>query len=296
MLSLRFVVADMPYVIQFEDDLVDYRYMLPSHGRFVDHNEENAPKMSLYVGQEYGVEAPEGLMRVGEFPSGDSSYDVYRDADGTYFIRIIDLLGEVVCVFSASPDFSKCKASLFGDNVHKRFGLQNCIMVCYAFCGAYHNILMMHSSVIKRNGYGYLFLGKSGTGKSTHSRLWLENIPGCELLNDDNPAVRLMDDGTVRVYGTPWSGKTPCYRQEWAEVGGFLRLHQAPHNVIKTMAPLESFANILSSCSSMVWDEASYNGICNTITSICNRVQSYDLECLPNAEAAQMSSGAMIKD
>ncbi len=53
-----------------------------------------------------------------------------------------------------------------------------------------------------------MFLGESGTGKSTHSRMWLENIEGSTLLNDDAPAVRISADGTT-AYGTPWSGKTP---------------------------------------------------------------------------------------
>ena len=57
-----------------------------------------------------------------------------------------------------------------------------------------------------------MLLGKSGTGKSTHSRLWLKYIPDTKLLNDDNPAVRIMDNNTIMIYGTPWSGKTPCYK------------------------------------------------------------------------------------
>ena len=62
-------------------------------------------------------------------------------------------------------------------------------------------------------------MGKSGTGKSTHSRLWLENVPGATLLNDDNPIVRLTLVGAI-VYGSPWSGKTPCYKNESAPLAG----------------------------------------------------------------------------
>lgn len=60
-----------------------------------------------------------------------------------------------------------------------------------------------------------------------HSRLWLEHIPDSDLLNDDNPIVRFYPTGEVIVYGSPWSGKTPCYRNEAVPVGAFVRLKQA---------------------------------------------------------------------
>lgn len=294
MLDLHFLVADLPYSIRFDDEQTDYRGMLPSHGRFVQRAEEAAePALTINVGANRVNDDIEGLNHVGHFPSGDSSYDVYRLPDGGYKIRIIDLQDNTVCVFESSARFEVCQATLFGSTDMQRFGLQNCVMVNYAFCGAYHGILMMHSSVIKHAGKGYLFQGKSGTGKSTHSRLWLDTITDTELLNDDNPAVRLMPNGEVRVYGTPWSGKTPCYKQDWVPIGGFLRLHQAPKNEIKRLSSLEGFASILSSCSTMIWDEPSYNGICQTISGILRSVYAYDMVCLPNPEAAQMSHAAM---
>jgi hypothetical protein len=139
-------------------------------------------------------------------------------------------------------------------------------------------------------GKGYVFQGKSGTGKSTHSRLWLSTYWEAHLLNDDNPAVRYdARQEKAYVYGTPWSGKTPCYRNLRCTLGGFLRLHQAPENVIRRQSPIEAFGSILSSCSSMVWDKALYTAICDTIHHIVQCTPSYDLDCLPNREAAVLS-------
>ena len=87
---------------------------------------------------------------------------------------------------------------------------------------------------------GFLFLGKSGTGKSTHCKLWLNNFEDADLLNDDNPALRILPDGKVYVYGTPWSGKTPCYRPLRRLAGGFLRLEQAPKNEISRLHPVHA--------------------------------------------------------
>ena len=68
-----------------------------------------------------------------------------------------------------------------------------------------------------------------------------------------------------------------------------LRLHQAPENVIRRQSPIEAFGSILSSCSSMVWDKALYTAICDTIHHIVQCTPSYDLDCLPNREAAVLS-------
>lgn len=292
-LRLNFLVADLGYCISFDDAATDYQRMLPTHGRFFQKTPAAEPVFTLEVGVGRVTDETEGLEEVGHFPSGDSSYDVYRRPEGGFKIRIVDLQGVTVCVFSTSANFDHCEATLCGNEVQQRFGLQNCVMVCYAFSGAHHGVLMMHASVIRHAGRGFLFQGKSGTGKSTHSQLWLKHIDDTELLNDDNPAIRLMADGEARVYGTPWSGKTPCYKQEWVPIGGFLRLHQAPHNKIRQYQPLEAFASILSSCSTMIWDEPSYNGICQTISGICRVAHAYDLECLPDADAARTSHEMM---
>lgn len=175
------------------------------------------------------------------------------------------------------------------------FAVNNFLMMLYAFATAPHGTLMFHASVIRYKEQGYLFLGKSGTGKSTHSRLWLEHIEGAELLNDDNPIVRHFPDGRVMVYGSPWSGKTPCYRNEEVPVGAFVRLHQAPENKITRERPARAFASLLPSCSCLRQDEQQYNHICNTITDIASNIPVYDLECRPDEEAARMSFTAVTQ-
>ena len=134
-----------------------------------------------------------------------------------------------------------------------------------------------------------MFLGKSGTGKSTHSRLWIENIAGTVLLNDDNPVVRVHGDD-VTVYGTPWSGKTPCYRNENVPLKAFVRLSQAPYNRMERLPLLNSYASLLPSCSCMRWDRASTDALHSAVEKVVSKVGGWHLECLPDAEAALLCS------
>ena len=172
------------------------------------------------------------------------------------------------------------------------FSLSNAMMLLYTFNTSAYDTLMIHASVIAFEGKGYVFLGKSGTGKSTHSRLWLENIEGTWLLNDDNPVIRVVD-GKVIVCGSPWSGKTPCYKNESMPLGGVVRLSQAPYNKIEQLNPLRSYASLMSSCSCMRWDRRSTDALHSTVEKVITRVRGWHLECLPDAHAAQVCNSAV---
>ena len=70
-----------------------------------------------------------------------------------------------------------------------------------------YNILLLHGSVVAVDGQGYLFTAKSGTGKSTHTQLWMQQFQErATMINDDKPLLELTEQG-VLVYGTPWDGK-----------------------------------------------------------------------------------------
>lgn len=292
-MQLYFTVAEQTYCVDFLDDNAPYKQLLPSSAPFYVKAYEGPLMFHLAVGDGLVDADTEGMEEVGHFESGDIWHHVWRKPDGGYKMLIENVDGAIAAHFSTNADFSHCQVSLMGNIAAQSFGLDNCLMIAFAFAGAYHRLLLIHASVPMIEGKAYMFQGKSGTGKSTHSKLWLSHIEGTELLNDDNPAIRVADDGTVYTYGTPWSGKTPCYRPLRVSSGGFLRLHQAPHNKIRQFSKVEAFVSLLSSCSTMVWDKTSYNHICNTVTAIVDRVPGYDLECLPDQAAAQLSFSTM---
>ena len=150
--------------------------------------------------------------------------------------------------------------------------------------------LAIHSSCIVYQNQAVLFLGESGTGKSTHTRLWREHIEGAVLLNDDSPMLR-VEDGKVWVYGSPWSGKTPCYKAERYELKGCVRLSQAPHNRIRKLSILEAYGAIHPSCApEFAYDDVLYDEVSSTLGQILRTIPIYHLECLPDGDAAHLSS------
>jgi hypothetical protein len=184
------------------------------------------------------------------------------------------------------------RGTLYLTEFAQKFSINNSLMVFYALATARHKTALFHSAVIKHEGYGYMFLGKSGTGKSTHARLWLENIEGTELLNDDNPVVRVFDN-EIRVFGSPWSGKTPCYKNDSCALGGIVLLSQAPYNKIERLRGIEAYAALVPSISGKRWDKQIADGLHETENALAMRVPTWYLECLPDADAANTSYNAI---
>lgn len=285
--KLCFKVADLYFSIEAPSASM-IKKLLPSYAPFYVAEETVSNSMLHVIVNNGIVDANAEGEELGQFDCGGTNHGVYRLAEG-YKVVISTVEGHLASAMKTNADFSECVVSLFGDEDDQRFGLGNAMMIAFAFAAAYYNVVLMHASVTMNNGFGYLFLGKSGTGKSTHSKLWRQYIEGSDLLNDDNPAVRAFDDGRVVVYGTPWSGKTPCYRNLQMPVGAYVRLEQYPENVIRQETRLETFASVLSSCSTMVWDKPSYDHITNTVSQIAAKVSAYYLRCRADQEAAQLS-------
>lgn len=284
--TLHFKVAGSCFSIA-APETIDLKSLLPSYAPF--HIPEPDQDLILEaVISDGAVDPLEEGEELGQFDCGGTNHGVYRLEDG-YKIVISNLDGQPSSAMVVNSDFSHCTISLFGNKDDQMFGIGNSMMIAFAFSAAYYDTLLIHASVTMNGGKGYLFLGKSGTGKSTHSSLWLKYIPGSDLLNDDNPAVRVLDDNKIEVYGTPWSGKTPCYRNLHLQIGAFVRLEQAPHNIIERDSVLQAFASVLSSCSTMIWDKPSYNAITHTVERVVKAIPVYYLKCLPNEAAARLS-------
>lgn len=212
---------------------------------------------------------------------------IYESIDHYYIVQEYAYeQARFVGTMVSQKDFSYSTVYLPLDNPTACRELPLFIMTAFAQASTLYGVLLVHSSVVVKQGQAYAFLGPSGTGKSTHSSLWLQAIDSCTLLNDDNPAVRVADDGQVWVYGTPWSGKTPCYKNEQYPLKAFVRLYQAPQNHICPIFGIDAFSVLLPACSSMKWNALLYEKLGNTITEVIQKVPIYRLHCLPNTQAA----------
>lgn len=296
MTTLSCKVAGHVLAVEFMDAHNDAS-LLPSFKPFQLTEDEAAvqePTLVVTVSDDFDFDTLG--QEVGQFDCGGCNHGVYLLEDGSYQFVVSNLQGHICSRMQSNPDFSHCTVALVGEGFAQRnYGLNNAMMMAYAFCFATQGTLLVHASVIRKDGYGYLMTAPSGTGKSTHTHLWYKNIPGCDLMNDDNPIVRVLETGEAIIYGSPWSGKTPCYRNIQAPIGAFVRIQQRPKNEIRQMSAIEAFTTLLPAVSSMKWDKRVYKGICQTISSLVGCVKVFELGCLPDAEAAHVCYNAVRK-
>ena len=151
-----------------------------------------------------------------------------------------------------------------------------------------HSVLLMHGSALSMDGRGYIFTAKSGTGKSTHARLWREAFGDrIRMINDDKPMLRVGPDG-VSVWGTPWDGKHHLSCSAGAPLTAIVRLRRAAENRIGPMAKADAFPLLMQQTYSSA-NPATAMKILALQRRILDRVAFYSLECNMDPEAAQVA-------
>jgi hypothetical protein len=288
-----FSLANLPIKISFYDELGS-ESLIPSFDSFrIEALPNDELLLSVDINSKY--RPSEKGASIGHFDSGAAQHDVFKKQDGGYQFIISDENGNQVSFLDCNSNFSHSTVVILNglDATKSSFGLNNALMIVFAFASSSQKTLLVHASVVRNNDIAFLCLGKSGTGKSTHVGLWLKYISESDLINDDNPIVRCIN-GKVYVFGSPWSGKTPCYRNINAPIGGFLDLQQSPENTISLLKPINALAALLPSCSVMKWDRDIFNRICDTISDVLLNVPCYHLKCRPDKEAAVLAFKTLI--
>ena len=289
----NFRIAEFGIRIIFEKKSENSMKMLPSFDSFrVDELNDDEFLFELIVDDDLRPVPKEQRERIRDFDTGNGITIVDQLNNGGYQYIIKDINGSECCLLIADKEFRYCRCALNGGYNMRYFGLNNALMLVYAFAASTRQTLLIHASLVRQNGYGYAFIAKSGTGKSTQVSNWLRYLPGCDLMNDDNPIIRMID-GKPFIFGGPWSGKTPCYRNVKAPLGAITRIDRAEQNSIDKVGVVEAFASLLPSVSSMKWDKTIFDHICNTLTKIIETTGIYTLHCRPDKESAVICNKAI---
>lgn len=169
------------------------------------------------------------------------------------------------------------------------FATQRQIVSCISGQGA----LLFHGSAICVNGRTYIFTAPSGTGKSTHSRLWREMLKDHDvvMVNDDKPFLK-VEEGCVTAYGSPWRGKEELGCNMSAPVEAICSISQGTKNFIREATPDEMFSFFYEQ-SFRPFDKEGTENYLHTLDLLTRNVRLYKLECDVSMEAARLSYETM---
>lgn len=214
-------------------------------------------------------------------------YELLRNQSRKY---LCDFLGEPDIIIEAKEDKMEI--------LHKRSPLLNIAQREYICTAAvfYNNLLkfngfMIHSSSISYGGKAYLFTADSGTGKSTHTGLWKTYVDGVEFINDDKPAIRLID-GKFFACGTPWSGKTDLNSDTIIPMGGVALLSRGKVNTISKADNSKAVLSLLKQTHLPPFKEGTDN-LADLLDQFVRNTPVFDFACDISEEAVKTSFEAM---
>ena len=148
-----------------------------------------------------------------------------------------------------------------------------------------YDVLLMHGSALCMDGQGIVFTAKSGTGKSTHARLWREAFGDrVWMVNDDKPLLKITETG-VTVWGTPWDGKHRLSRNAGAPLKVIVNLCRDETNHIEPMAKADAFPVLMKQCF-VSRNPATMARIMDLEKRLLNAVDFYTLGCNMERSAA----------
>ena len=184
---------------------------------------------------------------------------------------------------------SRKDGKTFRPDVLEFFAIQRKIVSCFSSLG----ILLFHGSAICVDGKTYIFTAPSGTGKSTHSRLWRELLTEHDvvMVNDDKPFLK-VEEGHVTAYGSPWRGKERLGCNMSAPVEAICYISQGTKNIIREATPEEMYP-IFYEQSLRPWDKEGTENHLHNLDVLARSVRLYKLECDISLDAARLSYETM---
>ena len=156
------------------------------------------------------------------------------------------------------------------------------------------DILLFHGSVVAVDGQAYLFTAKSGTGKSTHTRLWREVFGDrAVMVNDDKPFLEITGTG-VTVHGSPWNGKHRLGQNISVPLKAICILERGQENRIVEITPRQALPMLLQQ-SQRPMDRRKLPMYLELIDRLSSRVRFYRMQCNMDPQAAVLARETMSR-
>ena len=197
-----------------------------------------------------------------------------------------------------SPDISIELTIEKLEEIKKRYNHLDLEEIEYIFLGQLfyrhilkHNGILLHSSCVVKDNQAYLFSAPSGTGKSTHTNLWLEEFKDAFILNDDKPAI-IYKDNTLYAAGTPFSGKHDISKNTLVPIKGICFIERSSNNWIKEISSKQAIFEILNQTERIPYEE-DMNLILEHISNIVKNTKIYKMGCNISIEAVYTSYNKM---
>ncbi len=285
----KYLIANLIFEIDFDTD----KSLEDRLSKYIsDINRKADIKINISKTSEDISVRQENLVKL-----SDIAYFYEDKLCDTYFYydpNVLKTVGKIVF----SKDYSDIDITLC--NLNESMGIEddmlmfNVVGTAVSYCVQMHGGFVFHSSSVCYNGGGVAFSAKSGTGKSTHTSLWLNNFEGTYILNDDTPIISLGKDGAFYISGTPWAGTTGINKNATVPLKAIVFLERGLKNEITPLSPIEAMNPFFEGIRTPLTDKM-FSSVLDTINKLFLQVPVYMLKCNMDPEAAMLSCNTIFK-
>lgn len=213
----------------------------------------------------------------------------YREENKDIIFFHDPAISKTIAKIEFSKDYRRIDISMY--ELKAKHGVQdnmlmfNVVGTAIAYAFLMHKTFVFHSSSICYEGVGIAFSALSGTGKSTHTQLWLKKFPGTYILNDDIPVITLGKDGVFYICGTPWAGTTGINKNSQVPLKALVFLERGEKNEITKISSQDAMKPFFEAVKTPLTDEM-FAACLDTLNMLLLNVPVYRLKCNMDLEAA----------
>lgn len=235
----------------------------------------------LFKGTELLSEIPADLDAV-SVAQRINELTIQRLSDGGYMFRVANADNSPCAVVSRDGS----SIQLYADAARKNDDFLRFLLRTAFECRFCHEgIVSLHAACVELDGFAVAFTGKSGLGKSTRARAWVEGL-GAQFISGDRPAVRLEKDGCVAC-GVPWDGKEQIFRDVERPLKCILEVRRSPANYVRRLSEEQARQVIMQQSFIPMWDtDAAVMAIAN-VRGLIRKTPVYRVFCGAEAEDAR---------
>ena len=201
-------------------------------------------------------------------------------------------ISRVIAKIEFSADYTKINAALY--KLKKNYGVEdsqltyNVLGTIFNYVVQLYGAFVFHSSSVCHNNGGVAFSAESGTGKSTHTKLWLQEFDGSFILNDDTPVIHRGFDGNFYISGTPWAGTTGINKNVTVPLKAVVFLERGKDNSMEQISASEALKLMFKGVRTPLTVKM-LSALAETFNKLFVRVPVYKLKCNMDPAAAQLS-------
>lgn len=274
------VNCDDPTIIRLMDD-----FLL---------NQPRTPDLNISLSSKDFIKVPEGRVIFEENikwlskPSAENGYYLYNtERNSDKILTLADIDDEWKNGKFQYFDYNN-QNDINGYKAQTEYYTHVLMGMMFRNCLINHGGIVIHASTLECEGRGIMFSAPSGTGKSTHVKLWQKYIgDGVRILNDDTPAVR-PKNGKLQVFGTPWSGSSGIHCNASAPLESIVLLEQAQANSLQQLSVPQSILKLMPRAFLPYFDQTMMHKTLDILENIFSRVPVYLLKCRPDKEAVEL--------